>query len=597
MFRPLRDRRFGSEKRSRAALSLLLLVVGGAFAVLVVVKTFAPVIALSILAFAIYYGRRLAKRQTDDYRRNTDITTLITISPIDFERHVASTYERLGYQVKLTPTTGDQGVDVIATWRDQRLGIQCKRYTGVVGNDAVQQAVAGRSFHGCSHAIVVTTGTFTPSARALAAKAAVQLVDGRAYSDMLNGLQKQQSTGFDLQDWIPRGRPRLIQGGLVLLALFVFAVMGSPIATLPDLGRAATQVVTERSNHNTQSLPPNNEPQATTHFDDRVLDFYSKLNARDFQDAYEMLSPSFRAGSTYAVWEAGYKTTESVQVEVTAIDEAAVKVSLLATDRGPNGPIVRRFQGGWSGIRGSDGEWYLNDGHFSLVTAAATSAVPPTNQSQQLTGSGVPEQQPQQQLAGPTAPNSAELTAAANEAVNELAVLSRSVNADLESINRLMTSDSGPTKIRSEYAAASSKMSEYWDKEEQAAAVTPMTCYQKSQVQYISTQVAYELSQIKYVDSEVTYVVQSAKPEVSETERDLSNYLKSASLFDQRFGASTSSGPDISASSLQGRVNAETSTTIAQLNALMQTKASYDKEGTDLTAKAKTFSDSLSCAG
>jgi restriction system protein len=56
-----------------------------------------------------------------------------------------------------------------------------KRYLDGVGNSAVQEVVAGLSFHRCSRGVVITTGRFTASARALAAANHVELIDGAMY--------------------------------------------------------------------------------------------------------------------------------------------------------------------------------------------------------------------------------------------------------------------------------------------------------------------------------------------------------------------------------------------------------------------------------
>ncbi|OOY09330.1 restriction endonuclease [Thioclava sp. F36-7] len=70
--------------------------------------------------------------------------------PVDgyaFEYWVADSLRRLGWSVETTSGSGDQGIDVLATFRDRKLAIQCKRYSGSVGNKAIQEAYAGRAFY------------------------------------------------------------------------------------------------------------------------------------------------------------------------------------------------------------------------------------------------------------------------------------------------------------------------------------------------------------------------------------------------------------------------------------------------------------------
>ncbi len=96
----------------------------------------------------------------------------------EFEVIVMSWLRELGAEgAHMTPRTGDQGADIVFVYGTRRVAVQCKRYSGSVGNDAVQEAHAARTFYGCTDAWVVTTGTFTPSARALAQRTHVVLVE------------------------------------------------------------------------------------------------------------------------------------------------------------------------------------------------------------------------------------------------------------------------------------------------------------------------------------------------------------------------------------------------------------------------------------
>lgn len=96
----------------------------------------------------------------------------------DFEIFVEKLYSLQGYKTKLTPTTGDQGIDVIAAKNGQKYGIQVKRYDGAVGNAAVQEVIAGKIYHNCDYGIVITNSTFTKSAIQLAeSEGSIELID------------------------------------------------------------------------------------------------------------------------------------------------------------------------------------------------------------------------------------------------------------------------------------------------------------------------------------------------------------------------------------------------------------------------------------
>lgn len=98
-----------------------------------------------------------------------DAIELDGMSGIEFERFCARLLINNGYKdVQLTKVSGDQGIDIIAFRDGVKYGIQCKRYSSPIGNDAIQEAIAGRIFYDCNVAVVMTNNEFTPAARQLA---------------------------------------------------------------------------------------------------------------------------------------------------------------------------------------------------------------------------------------------------------------------------------------------------------------------------------------------------------------------------------------------------------------------------------------------
>jgi len=103
------------------------------------------------------------------------------LSGVQFETWVADKLKANGFlDVRGTATTGDQGADIIAKVNNESVVIQVKRYQGAVGNSAVQQVIAARHYYRATHAWVITNSNFTNSARELAQKGGVQLIDGQA---------------------------------------------------------------------------------------------------------------------------------------------------------------------------------------------------------------------------------------------------------------------------------------------------------------------------------------------------------------------------------------------------------------------------------
>lgn len=103
---------------------------------------------------------------------------LIIASGEDFESYLCSIINELANaHCEQTKASGDQGVDLIVSIKDGKtIAIQCKLYSTPVGNDAVQQVIAGRIFYKCDMAAVVTNNTYTQSAIELASASGVALL-------------------------------------------------------------------------------------------------------------------------------------------------------------------------------------------------------------------------------------------------------------------------------------------------------------------------------------------------------------------------------------------------------------------------------------
>lgn len=108
---------------------------------------------------------------------------------LDFEHWVSDALQGFGWQARATKGSGDQGIDVIATQDGLSLGIQCKRYSGSVGNKSVQEAFSGAKFMGLDRAAVLTNAEFTRSAKELAASTGVLLLSPDDIPTLLDKLR------------------------------------------------------------------------------------------------------------------------------------------------------------------------------------------------------------------------------------------------------------------------------------------------------------------------------------------------------------------------------------------------------------------------
>lgn len=87
---------------------------------------------------------------------------------IEFENFLCDLFQKMGYHTLSTKASGDQGIDVIAEKDSIKIGIQAKCYTGTVGNSAIQEVVAGKTYYSCDKVMVITNSRFTKAAMDLA---------------------------------------------------------------------------------------------------------------------------------------------------------------------------------------------------------------------------------------------------------------------------------------------------------------------------------------------------------------------------------------------------------------------------------------------
>ena len=114
----------------------------------------------------------------------------IITTGIEFEKFLCNHINKQdGMHCEMTKASGDQGVDLVVEVGGKKVAIQCKLYAEPVGNDSVQQVVAGRIVYKCDEAMVVTNSTFTKSAEELAAATNVHLVNYKLIIEVLDGIR------------------------------------------------------------------------------------------------------------------------------------------------------------------------------------------------------------------------------------------------------------------------------------------------------------------------------------------------------------------------------------------------------------------------
>lgn len=131
---------------------------------------------------------KLAILESDAHMDAADVADVADMDGISFEHHCAKILRDAGWEVRVTQSSSDQGIDIIASWSGVKGVFQCKRYSKPVGNAAVQEVIAGKTFERASFAVVVSNSSYTQSAKQLANSADVRLIHISELSTLADNL-------------------------------------------------------------------------------------------------------------------------------------------------------------------------------------------------------------------------------------------------------------------------------------------------------------------------------------------------------------------------------------------------------------------------
>lgn len=115
--------------------------------------------------------------------------TLLSRGGLAFEHSCAEVLRNCGWDVRVTPASGDFGADLIAKSGRRIVAIQCKRYMGTVGVAAVQEVHAAKTFYEATHSVVVSLRGYTKAAIVAAEKVGVMLISYEQLPDLASGLR------------------------------------------------------------------------------------------------------------------------------------------------------------------------------------------------------------------------------------------------------------------------------------------------------------------------------------------------------------------------------------------------------------------------
>jgi HJR/Mrr/RecB family endonuclease len=117
-----------------------------------------------------------------DEKLQLTISDLDTLNPYLFEAAVAIIWEKMGYEVKLTPRTNDKGADVIAMSPGGNILLQVKQSKSPVSDSAIGEIMKAQGYYSSqfnrSFSLgVVTNNIFNSNTKDIAVVNKVELFD------------------------------------------------------------------------------------------------------------------------------------------------------------------------------------------------------------------------------------------------------------------------------------------------------------------------------------------------------------------------------------------------------------------------------------
>ncbi len=107
------------------------------------------------------------------------LSDLMAMTPEDFEAYIAALFEAYGHEAEVSGGNGDHGVDVwVTTDQESRWIVQCKRYSGSVGEPVVRDLYGTLLHTAAQRAYLFTTGSITRQAFDWAEGKPMVLYDG-----------------------------------------------------------------------------------------------------------------------------------------------------------------------------------------------------------------------------------------------------------------------------------------------------------------------------------------------------------------------------------------------------------------------------------
>lgn len=150
------------------------------------------------------------------------------MKPREFEQLVARYYQEKGYDVEITPYSGDYGVDVIARKGEELVAVQAKMYgnsSRKVNRETVMQLYGAMVYRKCNKAVIATDGKCMSDAIEVANQLGVDVL----YLDSTSSIVKHQCEELNDETELPSTKGKAIVPFEVMWERYIMPLSGKEI--------------------------------------------------------------------------------------------------------------------------------------------------------------------------------------------------------------------------------------------------------------------------------------------------------------------------------------------------------------------------------
>ena len=119
----------------------------------------------------------------------------MSLSGTEFERELGTLYRNLGYRVEITPSSGDQGIDLILRRNGKKTIVQCKRYKDPAGPAVARELYGSLIASGAHNAVLACTAGFTQGVKEFVQGKPIALVTASDLVKMGERIKDKTPTG------------------------------------------------------------------------------------------------------------------------------------------------------------------------------------------------------------------------------------------------------------------------------------------------------------------------------------------------------------------------------------------------------------------